>query len=241
MKTTRFQKISSVLALCFLASLILFSGCKFSKEEREKAESEKARRQTEAQQKALEAQEARRFEIATKDLDDRVRMYDAVSGHFQGRYTSPNGKTAEVDVRFSTANLPPRLNRARPVREADAVTQMEGLSLDVDLQEMLQGKRGKMVACSATGVKPDFARGMIRVVCNPQASGPSRVYVFGFDYDAQDFTYEEWGKGQEARSRLAAEDLTKDKIRSIDAMSFVMMGAEVNFKDGKLWRQDRPE
>jgi len=227
------------LLFCLVVATIAFSGCKFSKSEREKAEKEKARRATEASQSALEDQESRRFTIAQRDLEDRIRLFEGVSGSYEGRFTKAGGKSSEVRVKIATANLPAALNRVRPVRESDALSQMEALNLEIDIEETVEGASGKIVSCSASGIKPDFAKGTIRVPCAPERL--SRIYVFGFDFNDDGFSMEDSMRSLTSRRRLVADNLVQAKVKTVDVMSFVITTPEMNFTDGKLWRQESAE
>jgi hypothetical protein len=159
-------------------------------------------------------------------------MHNSLAGEYFGNYFGAGHSKVQLRVRIATAGVRPEFNNARNVRESEVLAEIDALALDVEIEETVPPLTQKIVSCIAPGVKPDFARGLIRVQC---ASPANRVYVLGMDHMTDDFAVMDVASEQNTRSGTAARDLVQNKIAEINAISVKILSSEINFH-GKCWR-----
>lgn len=247
-----------LFTLSFACLVLMASGCKLqSKREREEqalaaqqardaektaAQEAKENSKQSTNQAKLEALESSRINNAFKDLDDRVAIYNAIVGEYEGRYRALDGHEIAITMTVVINNLPMELRTHRPRQESEILAMTEALSFDASIDEYWaandSAKKTKLMNCHATAVKPDLSSGQLRLTCASGTNGPSRYYHLGIDSPDKDFEATDDAAILNQRARHTANDLVGGKIRSIDAMSIRIQTAYVDF-GGKLWRKKK--
>jgi hypothetical protein len=261
-KATISTLTTGLSVLIFTLSFAFSSGCSY----RDKRDEKNARKAAEISQKIQNEQEAERVAIAKSDLSARIAYYQGIEGEYTGWHMSssyssknllsylPAGKMA-VKIRISAINIPADYIQARITREAEVLSQMESMRLQIDIFEGDTSLNLIHVACSATEVKPDFVLGIIRFSCPATTSYPAKTYNLTLDYIDEEFdTYgdasipdsiydehpllaaQEGAPAEYARSSSVAHALIKQSLRNVPLMNLEVISPDVTVR-GKVWRR----
>ena len=243
-----FVRIST---LSLLASTLVFAiastGCKLSKDERERKELEKGERLAARTEDRQEDKEAKKVEVAYSDLSERLRVYQGIAGVYNGQINKYNSSSLrDIRVSIVMVNLPAPIDEKRPETEADVIRKKEEIGFNIEIQEFNTGKKilledlKKPVDCSATNKKPDLATGSITVECPPRVTGDSPTkYVLGFETTRSNIKAASLQEIEDQNS-LAVMDLIGNKIGKIEALRVTQSSPiAMGVRQGRVVREFR--
>jgi hypothetical protein len=248
-----------LLTLCItalVATQLSATGCKVkSRSEREadqaaraadeaaraetKREIDELKREAKAESKAESAENKRR-DVAARDLEERIEIYQAMAGSYLGHYEGLNHTPISIALVLEVANLPEPVEPHRTQREGDVIARTGSVSIEGRVQEYIVDSKGHVNLtvsnCFTENVKVDLARGTLRLSC-AAGTGSIRYYEFGLDYLDADFETTDLPADIEKRSRRVSENLASHKIQRVGALHVSINSQFANFPNGKLWRQ----
>ena len=176
MKTRLSIPLITLVALSGLAS-----GCKMKKDRELQAAQTQVQVQKDQQVDDQERILAVALERTKEGLRDRIALYSALTGTYQGAYTTHNRTQVNIRLAVRVANVPTAAEIEQMHREDEVRSRTELISLDFRTDERLASDPQYAISCSGTNLKPDFSRGDVHFECVGTGTTASRHYLLAFE------------------------------------------------------------
>lgn len=237
--------MKNIFVLSMTVVALLSTGCKLSKEEREKKEIEKGERIAARSEDRQEDKEAEKVRVAYADLAERLRIYQAIAGTYHGQINEYDTRSLrDVRIRVSVVNLPAALDETRPETEAEVIKKKEDLAFDIVIEELnrakkVESRRKKIAQCSVDNNKPNLVNGNFTVECPELLAGADAPkYVLGFEASKKGIKNMSV-QDLEAQNIQTAQDLISNKLGRIEALNVTFSSpAMIGSRVGRVTRED---